>query len=315
MSAAAAGLPFAAGTARSGRLRVAARTVLLVIRSPHGAFATTALGAAGVAIALAPFLAPVSPDAVDVLDRFAGPSWSHPLGTDWLGRDEWSRLLYGGRASLGVALVVAVSAGAFGTALGVALGYLGGALDLLVMRVVDATMAIPSLLVSLAVLAVLGPGLPNLVIAMVSTWWVGYARVVRARVLVLREQPYVEAARAMGAARWRVVLRHLLPGVLGELVVYFALDFGGALLGVTAFSFLGLGLHPPAPEWGSMMAAAESYQVRDAWLIVIPGSAIGLVVLSAYLLADRVRDVVDPRTRGEPARGRARSWPPRGRAS
>jgi peptide/nickel transport system permease protein len=275
------------------------RAFRLVLSSPHGAFAVVALTLVGGLVLLAPYLHTYNPDRVDVMQRFAGPSWSHLLGTDWLGRDELSRLLYGGRASLGAALVVAVAAAVVGSGIGVVVGYVGGILDTLVMRIVDSVMALPAILVAFAILAVLGPGFGNLILAMVSTWWVGYARVVRARVLVLREQPFVDAARAIGSTRARIMVHHILRGVRGELTVYFGLDFAGALLGVASFSFLGLGVNPPTPEWGSMLSAAEPYQARDPWLMVIPGLAVGLVALSAYLLADRVRDVVDPGIQAE----------------
>lgn len=245
----------------------------------------------------APWLAPTDPNAVDVQARFAPPSLEHPLGTDNLGRDLASRLLYGARISLGIA--VATTAGT--ALLGLGLGLLAATSDRLVgsvvLRVVDVVQALPGLLLALALVGVLGPSLRNLVIAIIAVWWAGYARVVRSIALSVRERPFVEAARALGASEWRILRRHILPNVLGPTVVLSTLDLGRTLLAVSGLSFLGLGARAPSPEWGAMLAEARNFLDRAPQLLLYPGLAITIFAVAANLLGDGLRDALDPRFR------------------
>ena len=242
-------------------------------------------------------LAPAAPDAVDVGNRFAGPSVAHPFGTDNLGRDLLSRVLYGGRTSLLSAVVVTVAISAIGIVVGLVTGYYGGWVDAIVMRIVDVLLALPRLVLALAVTGVLGPGLPNLVAAIIAVGWADYSRVVRALVLGLRERPFVESARAIGAGRMRILFRHIAPNLLGQIIVLSSLDLGAVLLTLAGLSFLGLGIRPPTPEWGSMLAEGKNFLDRAPQLMIYPGAAIAIVVLGFNLLGDGLRDLLDPRTR------------------
>jgi peptide/nickel transport system permease protein len=228
------------------------------------------------------------------------------LGTDHLGRDIASRLLYGARISLGATFTASAAIAAIGAFLGLAAGFLGGAVDMLISRVVDVLLAFPGLLLALAVTGVLGPSLRNVMIAVVMVAWAGYARVVRSAVLSERERSYVEAAHAIGASRLRLVARHIAPNVLGPLVVLTTLDMAAILLAISALSFLGLGVQPPTPEWGSMLSEGRPYFTRAPLLMLFPGLAIFLTALAFNLVGDGVRDVLDPRTGGVEARKKSR---------
>ncbi len=246
---------------------------------------------------MAPVLARHDPNAVNVLAKFAPPSAAHPLGTDDLGRDELSRLLYGARVSLATTLVAAFAVSVTGIVLGTVAGYFTGFLDTVISRVVDILLAFPSFLLALAITGMLGPGLRNILIAITTAWWASYARVVRSAVLVEREKTYVEAARAMGARNRRILSRHILPNIIGPIVVLTTLDFGAILLGISAFSFLGLGVRPPTAEWGAMLSEGRAFLGPAPNMMLFPGAAIFLVVLGFNLLGDGVRDVLDPHTR------------------
>jgi peptide/nickel transport system permease protein len=262
------------------------------------AFAGAALLALFLLAALAaPWIAPGDPNRVDLARRFAAPSAAHPLGTDNLGRDVLSRLLHGSRLSLGIAMTATVGSSVIGLMLGVLAGIRGGRVDALIMRTVDVLQALPGSLLALAVVGVLGQGLANLVVAMVLVWWAGYARVVRGMTLSVRERPFVEAARAVGVPESRLLVRHILPNLIGPTIVLSTLDMGRTLLAVTGFSFLGLGARPPTPEWGAMLAEAKGYLDRAPLLLIYPGLAITLMVLASNLVGDGLRDALDPRLR------------------
>lgn len=249
------------------------------------------------AAVFAPLLAPHDPADVDVLRKLAAPSGEFPLGTDKLGRDVLSRLLYGARLSLGATIVAATGIAAIGLLLGMIAGYAGGAVDAVIGRVIDILLAFPGLLLALALTGVLGPNLRNLLLAVVVVSWAGYARVVRGAVLAERERPYVEAARAVGASRRRIVLRHLLPNIVAPIIVLTTLDLAAILLGISALSFLGLGVQPPTAEWGAMLAQARPYLSRAPNLMLFPGLAIFLTALAFNLVGDGLRDALDPKTR------------------
>jgi peptide/nickel transport system permease protein len=256
----------------------------------------------------APWIAPDDPTAVHLGARYAKLGPAHPLGTDDIGRDLLSRLLWGARWSLGGALGVTVVVVAIGLSVGAMSGYCGGVVDGVVMRVVDALLAFPALLLALAVVGVLGPGLRGLLLALVATGWAGYARVVRGLVLSLRERGYVEAARAAGARRGTIVVHHVLPNVLPTVVVLAALEIGQLILSLAALSFLGLGAQRPTPEWGAMLNDGRALLFTHPELMIYPGVAISLAVLGFSLLGDCLHGVLDPRA-GAAAGGRDRSTP------
>lgn len=244
---------------------------------------------------LAPWIAPHDPSKQDVLNRYAPVSAEHLLGTDNLGRDELSRLLFGARISLFTSLAVGVLILMLGITIGLVSGLAGGAVDGILMRIVDVLLAFPSLLLALAITGTLGPGLFHLAIAMVAVWWVDYARIVRALVLSVKERPFVEAARALGSSSSHLAVRHLLPNILPSVIVFGTLQTGRLLLALAGLSFLGLGVQPPTPEWGAMLSEGQSYLARAPQLMVYPGMAITLAGLGFNLLGDGMRDILDPR--------------------
>lgn len=248
----------------------------------------------GVLLAV-PWLPLADPTLVDAPNRLAGPSLQHLAGTDMLGRDMASRLLHGGRTSVATALVVTTGITLLGLLFGVTAGMLGGVVDTLVMRAVDVLSALPTLLVAMVVLGLLGSGIDKLVLTVTLLGWPGYARVMRGATLVLREQDYVGAARAVGASRLRIMCRHIVPNLLAPVTVLSTLDVGRILLALTALSFLGFGVQPPDPEWGAMMADARNYFYSAPRLLIYPGAAISLLVLAVNLCGDGLRDALDAR--------------------
>lgn len=257
------------------------------------------LGAALVLIALvsailAPVLAPLDPAEQHLERRLERPSRSHFLGLDELGRDILSRLIYGARVSVGVGLTVVVLAGALGTLIGSISGYLGGRTDALLMRVADVFMAFPGILLAIALVAVLGPALRNVVVALVTIGWVGYARLVRAQVLQVREQEFVTAARASGIDGGSILLKHILPNVLPMLLVQASLGMAAAILAEAGLSFLGLGIQAPTPSWGAMINAGRGHLLDAPHLALFPGIAILMTVMGLNFLGDGLVDYLDP---------------------
>lgn len=246
----------------------------------------------GVIVAAAivgPWLVPFDPAAQELALRLEGPTWLHWLGLDELGRDILARVLTGARVSLLVGLVVVSVSASIGAALGAIAGYYGGAIDEVVSRVMDVLLAFPGLLLAIAVVAVLGPSLANVVLALTLIGWVGYARVVRGQVLQAREFEYVAAARAIGAGTPRILIRHILPAAFPALSVQATLGMGGAILSEAALSFLGLGVQPPTPSWGAMINYGRAHVLDAPHLTVFPGLAIAAVVLGLNLLGDSLR--------------------------
>jgi len=257
----------------------------------------------GVAVALAvfaPVLAPADPVKNALLDRLTPPMWvaggegKHPLGTDTLGRDVASRLLHGARVSLLVGFSAVVVAGAIGVALGLISGWYRGWVDDLVMRVGDVQLAFPVLVLAVAVLAVLGGSLLNLIVVLGATGWITYARIVRGEVLTLRERDFVAAARALGAADGWILRRHLLPNVLPPITVVATFSVARTIIAEASLSFLGLGIPAPQPSWGAMLDEGRNYITTGWWLAMFPGVAILLLVLGINLVGDWLRDVLDP---------------------
>jgi peptide/nickel transport system permease protein len=245
----------------------------------------------------APHIAPRDPLAQDLRATLAPPSSTHRLGTDLLGRDVLSRLIYGARISLLTGIMVVGTAVTIGCTLGSMAGYFGGRMDNVLSRVTDVVLAFPGTILALAIAGMLGPGLFNAMMALAVTGWPSYFRVMRGQVLALRERDFVEAARAAGASDFTVILRHVIPNCLSPIVVMATLGMGGIILAAAGLSFLGLGAQPPTPEWGAMLNEARPFLLRAPHLSVYPGIAIMLVVLGFNVLGDAMRDVLDPRTR------------------
>jgi peptide/nickel transport system permease protein len=269
----------------------------VLLRDRTAVFGLGVVALLSLAAVLAPLLAPHNPNAVDVVNKLAAPSLDHPLGTDHLGRDNLSRLLFGARLTIGTAVVASAAVAGIGIVLGVLAGYFGGVVDAVISRVIDILLAFPTFLVALAVTGALGPGLGHVAISLIVVWWARYARIVRSAVIAERAKPYVEAARAVGTPRSRTVVSHVLPNIIAPVVVLTTLDTGDLLLGISALSFLGLGVQPPAAEWGAMLSEARTYLSSDPLLMLWPGLALFLMVLGFNLLGDGLRDVLDPRTR------------------
>ncbi|MBV9354633.1 MAG: ABC transporter permease [Chloroflexi bacterium] len=245
---------------------------------------------------LAPLIAPYDPTDQDVKMRLQGPSLAHWFGVDGLGRDVFSRVLYGGRVSLPVAAVVVLIAATFGTLLGGLGGFVGGWLDEGAMRLVDIVLAFPSLILALAIAAALGPSIQNSMLAMLIVWWPPYARLVRGQVLGLKRRDYVTAARAVGLHDRRILLRHVLPNAIGVILVLMTMDFGTAIIITAALSFLGVGAVPPTPEWGAMVSEGRELMAQW-WIAAFPGLAIFSVAIACNFIGDGLHDAIDPHLR------------------
>ncbi len=249
--------------------------------------------------AVGPAIVPYPADATGAMhlaQRLQPPSLSHPFGTDEMGDDILTRVVIGTRTSLWVGLTITGIAMVIGVPLGIAAGYLGGVLRRVIMRVTDVFLAVPGLVLALAIVAALGPGVMHAVLALSLVWWPGYVRLIEAKALTLRREPYVEAARTMGAGHAWILLHHILPNCLSPLVVKASMDMGLAILGVASLGFIGLGAKPPAPEWGAMVSAARSYMPDWWWYSFFPGLFIFLTVLGFNLFGDGLRDMLDPRS-------------------
>jgi len=247
-----------------------------------------------VAAIIAPFTYMREPLAQTISDRLQAPSAQYWFGTDELGRDVFSRVIYGARISLPIGFVVIMFAMTMGSLVGASAGYIGGTYDLLIMRVADITLAFPSIVLALAIAAVLGPSITNALIAMILVWWPEYARLMRSQVLSVKNNEYVTAAVALGGSRGRVLIRHILPNTFAPILVKASLDAGSVILSIAALSFIGLGAVPPTPEWGAMISTGR-YQFYSWWLTTFPGLAILTVVLGYNFLGEGVRDSFDPR--------------------
>jgi peptide/nickel transport system permease protein len=250
---------------------------------------------AGLAAVAGPWLLPDDPTSLDLSMRLMGPSWRHPLGLDELGRDVLARLLVGARVSLLVGVSVVGVSATLGTVVGAIAGYAGGWLDDVIGRIMDVLLAFPGILLAIALVAVLGPSLTNVVLALVVIGWVGYARLVRGLVLKVRELEYVQAARALGAPTYRVLFRHVIPATLSAVTVQATLGMAGAIIAEASLSFLGLGVQPPMPSWGTMLDAGRSHLFDAPHLTIFPGVAIMLLVVAFNLVGDALRDRLDPR--------------------
>jgi peptide/nickel transport system permease protein len=282
----------------------------LSLRGPLGVLVTglrrdrlAAIGAVIVVLivlvaVLAQWIAPHPADAgtaTDPVNSLLAPSWSHPFGTDQVGRDVLSRVIFGARTSLRIAIESLAIASLIGIPLGVAAGYVGGWIDDVIMRITDVFLAFPALLLALALEAVIKPSVGNASIAIAVTWWPWYTRLIRAQASAVASTGYVAAARALGVSGWRIVLRHVLPNSVAPVTVQLSLDFGGVILTAAALSFLGLGAQDPTPEWGLMVSQGQSLFATNWWVVTFPGVAILLTALAFNLLGDGLRTVLDPR--------------------
>jgi peptide/nickel transport system permease protein len=245
----------------------------------------------------APWIAPYNPSAIDIKNIHNGPSFSHPLGTDDLGRDVFSRMLWGGRISLEVGFVAVGIATIIGIILGAIAGYYGGWADSSIMRAVDIMLSIPTIFLVLAVIAILEPSIINIMVVIGLTSWMEPARLIRAEFISLKEREFVIAAHAIGAADTRIILKHVLPNGLSPILVSATMGIGGAILVESALSFLGLGVQPPTPSWGSLLSSGKDNIEIAWWLSAFPGIAILITVLGYNLLGEGIRDALDPRQR------------------
>lgn len=243
---------------------------------------------------LAPLIAPYDPYLVALKDRLKPPSAAHLLGTDEIGRDMLTRVMYGGRVSLMIGLVPSFLSLVIGSALGLVAGYCGGRVDSFIMRLADVMLAFPSLLLAMVVMYILGATLLNLFIALSIINWAGTARVVRAQTLALKEKEFIEAARSMGVKRFKIMFRHILPNCVPSLIVLFTLDIPGAILSESSLSFLGVGAQPPTASWGLMISQGRKFAYQCPWLVLAPGVAILLITLAFNFLGDGLRDAMDP---------------------
>ncbi|WEX08006.1 ABC transporter permease [Chelativorans sp. AA-79] len=275
-----------------------------LIRSRAGLFGWTILCLFVVVALAAPWLGLHDPVKSSLTARLEAPTWTdlfnpgaHPLGTDQLGRDILSRVVYGSRATLAIAGMAVILGGIVGVVLGIVAGYLRGITDTILMRLVDIQLALPLMLLALLVVAAFGPSMTNLVIVLALTSWIRYARIVRGQVLAVREREFVLSTVAIGASTARIMFRHILPNIVTPAVVVATLELARIIIMDAALSFLGLGLQPPSPSWGRMLADGRTYMNTAWWVVTFPGLAIVLTVLSVNLVGDWLRDYFDPRQR------------------
>ena len=270
------------------------RYLVRFLHDPAAVVGLIIVGVAVLAAALAPLLPLQDPTQLYLEHRLAPPSAQFLLGADHLGRDELSRMIYGARTTLGLSGMALMIIMSIALIVGSLSGYYGGWLDTVLMGIVDLLLAFPSLILGIAVAGILGPSLINVLIAVSVVWWAGHARVIRGMVLSAREREYVDAARAIGASDFRIVVHHIARNILGPFVVLGTLDMGWIILGIAGLNFLGLGSQPPTPEWGAMLNDSRSYLQTAPQLLLYPGTAIFLLVLGFNLLGDGLRDLLDP---------------------
>ncbi|MCL6450709.1 MAG: ABC transporter permease [Acetobacteraceae bacterium] len=271
-----------------------------LLRNPLTAMGVAVVAALAALAVLAPLVAPYpehAAGAVDPVHKLLGPSPAHPFGTDELGRDVLSRVLYGARISLAVGVVVQGLALVIGVPLGLVAGYLGGAVDEALMRVTDVMLAFPSLLLAMVICAALKPNLANATLAITIAWWPWYTRLARGQAVSVRQSGYVRAAEALGVPAPVIIWRHVLRNSLAPIIVQSSLDFGAIVLTLSSLSFLGLGAQSPTPEWGLMVSLGRNFFLTDWWVVVFPGMAIFATVLAFNLVGDGLREALDPRAR------------------
>jgi len=284
----------ATNAGRSQTWRRAWRT----LRNPLSLGGLWIIGLLIVVAFVAPVIAPYDPLRTDTFSRLRPPSADHLFGTDQLGRDILSRVIHGSRISLRIAILAATVALSIGAPMGIISGFFRGRVDDLLMRLTDMFISFPSLILAMAIAAALKPTLENVVLAIALASWPAYARLARSVTLGIREENYIEAARAIGANNARLLFRHVLPGVVSPVTIQVSLDMGGILLTAAGLGFIGFGAQPPTPEWGLMISEGRNYIPAQWWVSTFPGLAISMVVLGFNLLGDGIRDALDPRLRG-----------------
>ncbi len=281
----------------SGAARARHKFVRALAAQPTAVAGLVIIALLAIAAVAAPLLAPADPDAQNLALRLAPPGAAHWLGTDELGRDILARLLYGSRVTLAVAAVVALAVPPAGLAAGCAAGFFGGVVDAALMRTADVFLAFPRLILALALVAAMGPGLGHAMLAIALAAWPPYARLARAETLSLRGREFIAAARLAGASSGRLLLRHIAPLCLPSLVVRASLDMAGVILTAAGLGFLGLGVAPPTAEWGEMIAAGRRFMLDQWWVAAAPGAAIAVAALGFNLFGEGLRDLLDPRQR------------------
>lgn len=284
------------------RKSAASRVLHTMRRYPQLAIGTLVVLVFVVAGIGAPVLAPHPPYEQNLLNRLQPPAWAggtstHLLGTDQFGRDILSRLLYGARVSLVVGFFSVIIAGAFGSLVGLVSGYRGGNLDAFLMRVVDIQLAFPYILLAILIAAFWGAGLIAVIVALSISGWMGFARMVRSLVLGIKDSQYAISAKASGATTTRVMFRHLIPNIVGPMLVYATFQMPTRILAEATLSFLGLGIQPPEPSWGNMLAESRTFMISYPWMVILPGLCLSVVAVGANLFGDGLRDYLDPRTR------------------
>ena len=287
-----------------GRMRSALDLARDIAGRPSGWLGTAVVAGLVIVVVFAPLLAPYDPAAQDIPRRFEGPSGAHLLGTDELGRDLLSRVIFGARIALGVAVPTVAIASALGLVMGVTAGYLGGAVDRVTIVIIDALASLPAVVLALSVIALLGPSVTNLIVVLAIAFAPGYARIVRAMVLSLKRRPFVEAERSLGASRWRIVRQHVVPNLIAPILVLMAMDLPAVIAAEAGLSFFGLGVPPPAPSWGVMLDDGFSYIRESPWTLLAASLALVITTIGITLFGEALRDVVDPKLAGS-RRGRA----------
>jgi peptide/nickel transport system permease protein len=286
---------------RESRRRELRRHVRLFARSASSLAGLAIVAVFLVVTVIGPWIVPYPDDArgaVHLERKLQPPSVAHWFGTDEVGNDVYTRVILGARVSLQIGLIITVLAALIGVPLGIVAGYLGGLVGELIMRVTDIFLSVPALVLALAVVGALGPGIVNAMLALSLVWWPGYVRLVQGKTLALRQESFVEAARAIGAARLRIVFVHVLPNCVSPIVVKASMDMGTAILAAASLGFIGLGAQPPHPEWGAMISHGRNYLPTWWWYSAFPGLAIYLTVLGFNLMGDGLRDLLDPKSRG-----------------
>lgn len=272
----------------------------VALKKPTALFSVVVIALTLFMAIFAPFITPYKDQALgepNLSERLQPPGGKHILGTDHMGRDILSRIIYGSRTSLLVGITVVTFSGLIGMIVGIAAGYFGGIVDNLLMRFTDIFLAFPPLLLALLIASTLGKGLGNAVLALVITWWPWYARLSRSQVLSIKTLAYVEAARSAGVSNFMIMIRHIFPNCVTPVLVQATMDMGSAILEAAALSFLGLGVQPPAPDWGLMISEGKNYFLNYWWVPTFPGLFIFLLVMSFNLLGDVLREILDPRLR------------------
>ena len=283
------------GSRLQARLGRSYRLLLALGRNPLAVLGAVIVIVLILMAVFAPVIAPQSPTAQNLPQRLMPPSWAHWMGTDELGRDIWSRVVYGSQITLAIVVLVAVLAAPVGLIIGAVAGYFGGWVDRVLMGVTDVFLSMPKLILALAFVAALGPGIQNAIIAIAIATWPSYARIARAETLTIRSSEFIAAVELQGASPWRVIVNHILPLCTSSMIIRVTLDMAGIILTAAGLGFIGLGAQPPLPEWGAMISRGRSFILDQWWVATMPGFAIIIVSLGFCFLGDGLRDVLDPK--------------------